>query len=812
MNNVNLTDINSLVEKFREIICSSELDEEKAEKIEEEIAEEIKGLDDTILKEIVKELYEKHYKFCTEQQRVLWHHDMIFQNLVENYASPLIYRTILRDHYNWEAKAYRQKKAERENYRKIMDYIPRGVETIMTDEEFLQSCLRNLYIVSISEKNVPTGIVEIQTTNPDVKTAIFSREGFIKTLEEVVARSSKTIDPKKNLDLQLLRRTMMQKRFPEFKILSQEELDKLIPYGDILEALDDNTLEQRLRNAKGANKLIENLSDYELLKLSAMKKIDNKTFQGWYCDRKMQGRVCSIILEQIKKDTENNIQNEDYRGVLLGVLEKLLNTFVDKSKENFFQLYRRLDTENKSNGLFLNGQDVLKLAKRGLIDDIRLIDVFDSEKLLKSARAFPKIFEDGIITPKQYLEHFTLDKIIHLLEAEKKENEETGSKNESRVERFIKGIQSFNKDEKYESELVQKYIQANPTTSKKELEDILLNLHKRGILELKTIMSHISSEGIAELYCDGELSIEDIAFCFSEKIIDRKTFVDLINGNEGIRSYIKDGDIKIPTLLTAYMNGHFGIEDMKEVFTTDDLLSSLREKILEMKRPEEAQKQQEYLLKIEELCMGELVDFDTLENLKEHKKISEDEFKDINEKRAIKEIKQLSEIKNIAISEEKAINGGKGGHTGGNNKRPKYMELINALGESKQIPIIVGALQGYKFILLEDMRVVLLEKLKQGNATYVIPLLKGVNLATGQNKQNLRGQENVFPVNHTGNWAFNLLGRIEEVQKQTLHSNRHGITYANNLLKDDRIKGLCNELKASYQEYTREKGANQNRC
>ena len=90
-------------------------------------------------------------------------------------------------------------------------------------------------------------------------------------------------------------------------------------------------------------------------------------------------------------------------------------------------------------------------------------------------------------------------------------------------------------------------------------------------------------------------------------------------------------------------------------------------------------------------------------------------------------------------------------------------------------------MDGYTLVLLENMRVVVLEKINtkrgENNATYVLPLIKAVELAEQSNKSELRTEENVEVVNHVRNYGTNFMRKIGMLQEKTISRDNRNVTW-----------------------------------
>lgn len=230
-----------------------------------------------------------------------------------------------------------------------------------------------------------------------------------------------------------------------------------------------------------------------------------------------------------------------------------------------------------------------------------------------------------------------------------------------------------------------------------------------------------------------------------------------------------------------------------------------------MAMPEEGQQKNQYISKIEEAYLNHVIDYDLLAKMRDERKIKEEDFKTIiwkyNVKEAIEEIKgKYGEyIFNSGENDgEHILDPGPEPNPNPIKKvrTPLYMKYIMELSQNDATPIIIrkGALNGYKFILLEDMKVVILEKEKNSNATYVLPVVKALEKAQENTKKELRGTADVEVVKHTANWAENLNKAIQKVQEHTILEGQPDVTYIKDLTEERgrRINELGEAIKDYY--------------
>ena len=134
------------------------------------------------------------------------------------------------------------------------------------------------------------------------------------------------------------------------------------------------------------------------------------------------------------------------------------------------------------------------------------------------------------------------------------------------------------------------------------------------------------------------------------------------------------------------------------------------------------------------------------------------------------------------------------------------MEYPNVDNNVTRREISGGALDGYTLVLLENMRVVVLEKINtkrgENNATYVLPLIKAVELAEQSNKSELRTEENVEVVNHVRNYGTNLMRKIGMLQEKTISRDNRNVTWIKALPEghQDEANKMIAQIQENYDE------------
>ena len=280
---------------------------------------------------------------------------------------------------------------------------------------------------------------------------------------------------------------------------------------------------------------------------------------------------------------------------------------------------------------------------------------------------------------------------------------------------------------------------------------------------------------------------------------------------QSIHSQVMDTMSYSETILDSYLIGKLSVEDLKQIGIDNLILKDMGEYSF----PEGERIQ--HIKKIEELILSKALSYDNLESLREQGILSSDEFSKICDSRAnqqaIEEIKALPEILNTGETLGESSIRTQESTTITKNQRyqisPEIIdEFLDKLGKNNvtRREISGGALDGYTLVLLENMRVVVLEKINtkrgENNATYVLPLIKAVELAEQSNKSELRTEENVEVVNHVRNYGTNLMRKIGMLQEKTISRDNRNVTWIKALPEghQDEANKMIAQIQENYDE------------
>jgi len=556
--------------------------------------------------------------------------------------------------------------------------------------------------------------------------------------------------------------------------------------------------------------------------------------------------------------TEEQILRRLRMEEIIPILKKLPKQLMPSS-DLLYKFHMNLENMQNENciQLYFSGRDMLQFAEAGLLEDTRLIDIYEKEQKLyydltkkktvicRNENGKREVPSEEFITEKfnkysipleSYIDYFSIDRILPILnnpeyserliamlkDIKSKQIIKYGAeKTEDEVEKWIKQYVSLHQKKSKDNPEISKTLTILCEKGILDIEEIisfnirrtdLLELYNKGRVKLSNISPYLTNEDLTDLYYDDKATLQEITELFSDGLISKEVYKKIFSNDEIIDAIIV-GDIKAVNILEAYLKNNLELEDINKIFNKDNKLirEHLTEAITEMAMPEEGQQKNQYISKIEEAYLNHVIDYDLLAKMRDERKIKEEDFKTIiwkyNVKEAIEEIKgKYGEyIFNSGENDgEHILDPGPEPNPNPIKKvrTPLYMKYIMELSQNDATPIIIrkGALNGYKFILLEDMKVVILEKEKNSNATYVLPVVKALEKAQENTKKELRGTADVEVVKHTANWAENLNKAIQKVQEHTILEGQPDVTYIKDLTEERgrRINELGEAIKDYY--------------
>ena len=557
--------------------------------------------------------------------------------------------------------------------------------------------------------------------------------------------------------------------------------------------------------------ILDGLSNLELFVCLKSKLIEDKYLTQRFKTPEDIMQIVALNFQYVDNYEPYMSEEQILRGLrmeeIIPILKKLPKQLMPSS-DLLYKFHMNLENMQNENciQLYFSGRDMLQFAGAGLLEDTRLIDIYEKEQKLyydltkkktvicRNENGKREVPSEEFITEKfnkysipleSYIDYFSIDRILPILNNPEYSERLIAMLKDIKSKQIIKYGAEKTEDEV--EKWIKQYVSLHQKKSKDnpEISKTLTILCEKGILDIEEIISF--------------------------NILISKEVYKKIFSNDEIIDAIIVGDIKAVNILEAYLKNNLELEDINKIFNKDNNLirEHLTEAITEMAMPEEEQQKNQYISKIEEAYLNHVIDYDLLAKMRDERKIKEEDFKTIiwkyNVKEAIEEIKgKYGEyIFNSGENDGEPIPApGLGPNPIKKVRTPLYMKYIMELSQNNATPIIIrkGALNGYKFILLEDMKVVILEKEKNSNATYVLSVVKALEKAQENTKKELRGTADVEVVKHTANWAENLNKAIQKVQEYTILEGQPDVTYIKDLTEERgrRINELGEAIKDYY--------------
>ena len=554
--------------------------------------------------------------------------------------------------------------------------------------------------------------------------------------------------------------------------------------------------------------ILDGLSNLELFVCLKSKLIEDKYLTQRFKTPEDIMQIVALNFQYVDNYEPYMSEEQILRGLrmeeIIPILKKLPKQLMPSS-DLLYKFHMNLENMQNENciQLYFSGRDMLQFAEAGLLEDTRLIDIYEKEQKLyydltkkktvicRNENGKREVPSEEFITEKfnkysipleSYIDYFSIDRILPILnnpeyserliamlkDIKSKQIIKYGAeKTEDEVEKWIKQYVSLHQKKSKDNPEISKTLTILCEKGILDIEEIisfnirktdLLELYNKGRVKLSNISPYLTNEDLTDLYYDDKATLQEITELFSDGLISKEVYKKIFSNDEIIDAIIV-GDIKAVNILEAYLN--------------------------------------------------HVIDYDLLAKMRDERKIKEEDFKTIiwkyNVKEAIEEIKgQYGEyIFNSGENDGEPIPApGLGPNPIKKVRTPLYMKYIMELSQNNATPIIIrkGALNGYKFILLEDMKVVILEKEKNSNATYVLPVVKALEKAQENTKKELRGTADVEVVKHTANWAENLNKAIQKVQEYTILEGQPDVTYIKDLTEERgrRINELGEAIKDYY--------------
>lgn len=518
---------------------------------------------------------------------------------------------------------------------------------------------------------------------------------------------------------------------------------------DIIDETPDEVIHDML---KSSSHMFKGWSDYEILQL-----IDKKDINTHEYKQLLDGRNMNIVKAIENAAREKTIQNfgpiEMYNfneGIensefLMRLLNKIPRQYIENISDDLMDIY--LNGFNSLTTISLINQDILKLLKEGIIDEKRIVDLYEQQQSNTS-----EYIDD--IDNQEFLEFLTIDRMVNIV------NDQNLTQRFKKMYNNLINQQSKEENEHRWKNVLDKYMQSEKSQEEKEKE--IAKLISERILPIHTL----DEDTILNLAESRQLPYDLLVEEFMQGNISRNMIETVISSQE-------IPELSAKSLRDLYIEEIISIENLKNL--DDEKVQELRRELIEIILPEDEEKRNHYISKLNNAYMEDIIDFETLTRMKHNGILSEEEYAKMrelyDEKIALKKLKKIEYIvcETEAEQREKREKGSPENETPTRDSGYKKY-IINEFGgetttEEYIKPIYGGNLDKYYMIIKPKARIVILESPIHGNATYILPLKVALEFVQTKNKKDLKGTFGVEHLNHSKNWKINLEERARKVQK-----------------------------------------------
>lgn len=492
---------------------------------------------------------------------------------------------------------------------------------------------------------------------------------------------------------------------------------------DIIDETPDEVIHDML---KSSSRMFKGWSDYEILQL-----IDKKDIKTHEYKQLLDGRNMNIVKVIENATRAKTIQNfgsiEMYNfnaGIenskfLMRLLNKIPRQYIENISDDLMDIY--LNGFNSLTTIPLTNQDILKLLKEGIIDEKRIVDLYEQQQNNTS-----EYIDD--IDNQEFLEFLTIDRMINIV------NDQNLTQRFKKMYNNLINQQSKEENEHRWKNVLDKYMQSEKSQEEKEKE--IAKLISERILPLHTL----DEDTILNLAESRQLPYDLLVEEFMQGNISRNMIETVISSQE-------IPELSAKSLRDLYIEEIISIENLKNL--DDEKVQELRRELIEIILPEDEEKRNHYISKLNNAYMEDIIDFETLTRMKDNGILSEEEYAKMrelyDEKIALKKLKEIEYI----VCETEAEQGEERKKGPPENETPtrdsRYMKyIINEFGgetttEEYIKPIYGGNLDKYYMIIQPKARIVILESPIHGNATYILPLKVALEFVQTKNKKDLKG-------------------------------------------------------------------------
>lgn len=706
------------------------------------LAEYLKNTDNSEYLQLVRE----HYFTVTDMQKIEDRLNSINSNSSKKDNSKTGWR---KEGFIWERTEIVISKLlinKKEEIKVIKNVGTEGIALVLSDEassrdllispSHFQEVFKRFLERSIKEEmSVETWKI-IRKRLAELKEKAVINDEFIDQIQPTLEQIKQSIKTK-NADFNNI------KRIKELLNLS------IITPKDIIDETPDEVIHDML---KSSSRMFKGWSDYEILQL-----IDKKDIKTHEYKQLLDGRNMNIVKVIENATRAKTIQNfgsiEMYNfnaGIenskfLMRLLNKIPRQYIENISDDLMDIY--LNGFNSLTTIPLTNQDILKLLKEGIIDEKRIVDLYEQQQNNTS-----EYIDD--IDNQEFLEFLTIDRMINIV------NDQNLTQRFKKMYNNLINQQSKEENEHRWKNVLDKYMQSEKSQEEKEKE--IAKLISERILPIHTL----DEDTILNLAESRQLPYDLLVEEFMQGNISRNMIETVISSQE-------IPELSAKSLRDLYIEEIISIENLKNL--DDEKVQELRRELIEIILPEDEEKRNHYMSKLNNAYMEDIIDFETLTRMKDNGILSEEEYAKMrelyDEKIALKKLKEIEYI----VCETEAEQGKERKKGPPENETPtrdsRYMKyIINEFGgetttEEYIKPIYGGNLDKYYMIIQPKARIVILESPIHGNATYILPLKVALEFVQTKNKKDLKGTFGVEHLNHSKNWKINLEERARKVQK-----------------------------------------------
>lgn len=706
------------------------------------LAEYLKNTDNSEYLQLVRE----HYFTVTDMQKIEDRLNSINSNSSKKDNSKTGWR---KEGFIWERTEIVISKLlinKKEEIKVIKNVGTEGIALVLSDEassrdllispSHFQEVFKRFLERSIKEEmSVETWKI-IRKRLAELKEKAVINDEFIDQIQPTLEQIKQSIKTK-NADFNNI------KRIKELLNLS------IITPKDIIDETPDEVIHDML---KSSSRMFKGWSDYEILQL-----IDKKDIKTHEYKQLLDGRNMNIVKVIENATRAKTIQNfgsiEMYNfnaGIenskfLMRLLNKIPRQYIGNISDDLMDIY--LNGFNSLTTIPLTNQDILKLLKEGIIDEKRIVDLYEQQQNNTS-----EYIDD--IDNQEFLEFLTIDRMINIV------NDQNLTQRFKKMYNNLINQQSKEENEHRWKNVLDKYMQSEKSQEEKEKE--IAKLISERILPIHTL----DEDTILNLAESRQLPYDLLVEEFMQGNISRNMIETVISSQE-------IPELSAKSLRDLYIEEIISIENLKNL--DDEKVQELRRELIEIILPEDEEKRNHYISKLNNAYMEDIIDFETLTRMKDNGILSEEEYAKMrelyDEKIALKKLKKIEYIvcETEAEQREKREKGSPENETPTRDSGYKKY-IINEFGgetttEEYIKPIYGGNLDKYYMIIKPKARIVILESPIHGNATYILPLKVALEFVQTKNKKDLKGTFGVEHLNHSKNWKINLEERARKVQK-----------------------------------------------